>query len=298
MTRIDAVSWPARIFLLPVAVMGGIRTGQQSAALGFPMKKTDVHTLLSEKGKRKWVQLHVDTAAEAAAAVEAGIVILSCEAGPVLEAVRAAAPTAFVSAGVPHGMMTSAEDALRIGFATLQQGADAVYVSQSPWMIETMAREGIPVTGHVGLVPNLAAWTGFRAVGRTAEEAFAVVRKVRDIENAGAACLEVEVVPVELADRITRATPMVTMGMGCGTACDTQYLFSCDVLGTNTGHYPRHAKRYADFAALEAELQQKRVATFRAFAEDVSTGGYPQAGHEIHMDDATREQFEKLAQTL
>lgn len=124
-----------------------------------------------------------------------------------------------------------------------------------------------------------------------------MLRKAKDIENAGAACLEVEVVPVELAYHISRATPMITMGMGCGTVCDTQYLFSCDVLGCNTGHYPRHAKRYADFAALEAELQTKRVAAFRAFAEDVATAGYPEAGHQLHMDAATLERFMRLAQT-
>ncbi len=262
------------------------------------MKKTNVHDLLSAKGQRKWVQLHVDSAAEAAAAVAAGIVVLSCEAGPVLQAVRAAAPLAFVTAGLPHGTMTSPDDALRIGFATLRQGADSVYVSQSPQMIEVMAREGIPVTGHVGLVPNLAAWTGFRAIGRTAEEAVSILRKAKDIENAGAACLEVEVVPVEVADRITRSTPMITMGMGCGSVCDTQYLFSCDVLGTNTGHYPRHAKRYADFVALEAELQAKRADAFRAFAADVADGGYPQPNHQLRMDAASLERFERLSQGI
>jgi 3-methyl-2-oxobutanoate hydroxymethyltransferase len=154
-----------------------------------------------------------------------------------------------------------------------------------------MAREGIPVTGHVGLVPNLAAWTGFRAIGRKAEEALAVLRKAKEIENAGAACLEVEVVPVQLADHITRSTHMITMGMGCGTVCDTQYLFSCDVLGTNRGHYPRHSRRYADFARLEDELQEKRVAAFQAFVSDVEAGSYPERSHEVWMDEVEAEAF-------
>ena len=50
------------------------------------------------------------------------------------------------------------------------------------------------------------------------------------LENAGAACVEVEVVPVELADFITKNTKMITMGMGCGDVCDTQYLFCNDIL--------------------------------------------------------------------
>jgi 3-methyl-2-oxobutanoate hydroxymethyltransferase len=187
---------------------------------------------------------------------------------------------------------------VRYGFSVLRRGADAVYTSHSPRFIEAMAREGIPVTGHVGLVPNLAAPTGFRAIGRGAEEAVKVLQKAKDIENAGAACLVVKVVPVELADHITRSTAMIAMSIGCSTVCDTQYLFSCDVLGSNTGHYPRNAKRHADFAALEAELQAKRVAAFRAFADDLAAAGYPFPQHEVHMDASALECFIRLAQTI
>lgn len=98
-------------------------------------------------------------------------------------------------------------------------------------------------------------------------------------------------IPVELADHITRTTPMITMGMGCGSVCDTQYLFSCDVLGTHDGHYPRHAKRYADLARREAELQAERVAAFRAFVADVEQAGYPEARHEVRMDPAEFDAF-------
>ncbi|MFM2356481.1 MAG: hypothetical protein RLZZ528_2217 [Pseudomonadota bacterium] len=258
-------------------------------------KKPSVHDLLSQKGQRKWLQVHVDSGPEAAAAVAAGIVILSCEPDHTLEPIRAAVPTAFLSAGMPHGAVASADEAVRLGFSILKRGADAVYCSHSPHFIEAMAREGIPVTGHVGLVPNLAAWTNFRAIGRTPDEAMRVLQKVRDLENAGAACCEVEVVPVELADYITRNTAMLTMGMGCGDACDTQYLFSSDVLGTHSGHYPRHSKRYADFVALEAGLQQKRIEAFRAFARDVEMKAYPEPRHEVRMDPAAYDTFLKMA---
>lgn len=262
------------------------------------MSKTTVATLLQQKGKRKWVQVHVDSAAEAAAAEVAGIVVLSCEADHTLPGIRAAAPSALISAGMPHGSSATPDEAVRAGFEALRRGADAIYCSHSPRFIEAMAREGIPVTGHVGLVPNLAAWTGFRAIGRTAAEALSVLRKTRDIENAGAAFVEVEVVPVQLADHITRTTRMITMGMGCGTVCDTQYLFSSDVLGTNTGHFPRHSKRYADFAALEAELQAKRILAFREFVDDVAGQGYPERKHEVWMDEAEAEAFARGAAAL
>lgn len=257
-------------------------------------RRPTVYDLRSQKGQRKWLQLHVDTAPEAAAAIEAGITILSCEPDHNLESIRAAAPGGFLSVGMPHGAVVSPQQAIQLGFEMLERGADAVYCSHSPLFIEAMAREGIPVTGHVGLVPNLATWTNFRAIGKTPEEAQRVFSAVKDLENAGAACVEVEVVPVQLADYITRNTPMITMGMGCGTACDTQYLFSSDVLGTHSGHYPRHSKRYADFVALEAGLQRQRVAAFRAFAEDVAGGTYPEAKHQVAMDDAAFEHFLKL----
>jgi 3-methyl-2-oxobutanoate hydroxymethyltransferase len=240
----------------------------------------------------------VDNAEEAAAADEADISILSCEADHHLEGIRAVAPTAFVSVGMPHGAVASPDEAVRLGFQMLKRGADAVYCSHSPFFIEVMAREGIPVTGHVGLVPNRATWTNFRAVGRTPEEALKVLRAVRDLENAGAACVEVEVVPVRLAEHITRATPMITMDMGCGSACDTQYLFSSDVLGTHSGHYPRHSKRFDDFVALMAEVQVRRVRAFQAFAADVADSAYPEPRHQVDTDDAAYDRFLSLAQSL
>jgi 3-methyl-2-oxobutanoate hydroxymethyltransferase len=260
--------------------------------------RVTVFDLLSQKGKRKWLQLHVDSPVEAAAAEAAGIRVISCEPDHNLEAIRKAAPLAVVSAGMPHGAVSTPDEAVRLGFQILKRGADAVYCSQSSFFIEAMAREGIPVTGHVGLVPNLAAWTGFRAQGKTPEAALQILQKVKDLENAGAAFCEVEVVPVELADFITRNTQMITMGMGCGTVCDTQYLFSCDVLGTHAGHYPRHAKKYADFIALEAELQRKRTEAFCAFAADVDSGNYPEPRHEVRMESAAHKQFLKLAKSI
>lgn len=258
-------------------------------------QRPSTYDFTSLKGRQKWVQLHVDSAAEAVAAVQAGVILLGCE-GDTLDAIRAAAPTAFVQAGTPHGAAATPDEAIRAGFALLERGADTIYCSHSPRFIEAMAREGIPVTGHVGLVPNLARFTNFRAIGRKADEATQVVRRMRDIENAGASFLEVEVVPVELADWITRNTAMITMGMGCGTVCDTQYLFSCDVLGTNTGHYPRHSRRYADFVALEAGLQARRVEAFRAFAEEVASKAYPQDRHMIHMSPEEHEKFLQAVQ--
>ena len=129
----------------------------------------------------------------------------------------------------------------------------------------------------------------------TAAEAVAIYRQVKDLESAGAWAVEMEIVPVEVAAFITRSTRLVTEGMGCGAVCDTIYLFSCDVLGTNTGHYPRHSKKYADLAAEEARVQRMRVDAFKAYAHDVESGGYPERSHEVHAGEEVLEALERAS---
>ncbi len=243
-----------------------------------------VAALRALKGKRQIITVHVDSAAEASAAAEAGIEMFTCEVDEKLPGIRAAAPGVFIQAGSAQGVLSGPETAIREAFRAMETGADAIYFAGGLPIVEAMAREGIPVTGHIGYVPRWRTWTGTRAVGKTADEAVALFRKVKDLESAGAWAVEMELVPVEVADFITRNTPLITEGMGCGNVCDTQYLFSCDLLGTNTGHYPRHAKKYADLAAEEARLQQMRIEAFREFSRDVETGIYPQRGHEIRVE--------------
>ena len=254
-----------------------------------------IASLRKNKGMRQIITMHVDSAAEAAAALEAGIEMFTCEVDETLPGIRAAAPGVFLQAAHPQGTIHDESSAVREGFAAIEAGADAIYFAGSLRLVETMAREGIPVSGHVGYVPRWNTWTGVRSVGKTPEEAIAIFGKVKDLENAGACLVEMELVPVEIADYVTRNSTLITEGMGCGTVCDTQYLFSCDVLGTNTGHYPRHSRKYADLAAEEARLQAMRVAAFRAFAEDVASGGYPASGHEIHVDGSVLQALEDAA---
>ncbi len=257
-------------------------------------KKPSVYDLLQLKGKKKFLELHVDDEHEAAAAEEAGIDIFTCEVGEMLPRIRAAAPHTFIQAGSMQGSICSMSEGIREGFRALEMGADAVYFPGSLPIVEAMAKEGIPVTGHIGLVPRWATWTNFRAIGKTPEEAAGLYRKMKALESAGAWAVEVEVVPVKVAAFLTANTRMITEGMGCGSVCDTQYLFSSDVLGTNAGHYPRHAKKYADIPKAMEEVQRMRVRAIRDFANDVATGAYPEPKHEIDVDDAVFEAFQDL----
>lgn len=260
------------------------------------MKRPSVYDLLQQKGRRKFLELHVDDELEAAAAQAAGIDILTCEVDRRLGPIRQAAPTVFIQASGPRDWICTPDEGIRRGFAALEQGADAIYFAGSLRILEAMAQEGIPVTGHVGLVPRWATWTNFRAVGKDPEEAAGLYRRMKALENAGAWAVEIEVVPVKIAAFLTQHTKMLTEGMGCGSACDTQYLFSSDVLGTNAGHYPRHSQRYADIPAALAQVQQMRVRAFQEFAEDVATEAYPQPRHMVDIDDATFERFQALVE--
>lgn len=91
-------------------------------------------------------------------------------------------------------------------------------------------------------------------------------------------------VPDGIAAAISARTSMLMLSMGAGTGCDAQYLFAEDVLGSNRGHYPRHARTYRNFAAEYDRLQQERIAAFREFASDVRSGAYPEKGHLVGVE--------------
>jgi 3-methyl-2-oxobutanoate hydroxymethyltransferase len=116
-----------------------------------------------------------------------------------------------------------------------------------------------------------------------------VWQQVQDFEAAGAFAVEMEVVAANLATEITRRTSMLTISLGSGGGCDAQYLFSTDLLGENRGHMPRHAKTYRNFAAERDRLQTERVAAYKEYISDVTTGAFPETGHMVSIDkDALR----------
>ncbi len=260
-----------------------------------PIKKYTISELRSLKGKRRLTHLHVKSPEEAAAAEEAGIDLLSCsfdssESQARLPLLVQAAPTRFISTATPHGLASS-EEAIRIGFKAMELGASSVYCSASPLIVEAMAREGLPVVGHLGMVPRHATWTGYRAIGKTLEEALRLWREMKALENAGAYAAEIELVPHQLAARLCSQTSLLLMSLGSGDGCDTQFLFSDDVLGDYDERIPRHAKAYRNFRAEFDRLQQERISAFREFAQDVREGNFPEDGNLVSMDDETLQAF-------
>jgi 3-methyl-2-oxobutanoate hydroxymethyltransferase len=149
-----------------------------------------------------------------------------------------------------------------------------------------MAREGIPVVGHLGMVPRHATWTNFRAIGKSAAEAKKLYDQMKRLESAGAYAAELELVPHQLASYLCKKTSMLLMSLGSGSGCDTQFLFSDDILGDYDERIPRHAKAYRNFLKEYQRLQQERISAFKEYAADVKSGRFPEAAHLVSIDDA------------
>lgn len=238
------------------------------------------------KGVRQITYVQAALEEEAIAASEAGMDMIGTAFIPERAHFAKAVPNTHFQFGLPWGKHASATEALRDAMAAMQAGAQSVYCGYSPSIVEALAREGVPVICHVGLVPPKATLTGgFRAVGKTAEQAKMVWRQVQDFEAAGAFAVEMEVVAANLATEITKRTSMLTISLGSGGGCDAQYLFSADLLGENRGHVPRHAKSYRNFAAERDRLQDERIAAYKEYIQDVQSGAFPEPKHVVAMDD-------------
>ncbi|MFZ1864713.1 MAG: 3-methyl-2-oxobutanoate hydroxymethyltransferase [Polyangiales bacterium] len=145
----------------------------------------------------------------------------------------------------------------------LEGGADAART------IERIVRAGIPVMAHVGLTPqSVHAMGGFRVQGKTEETAARVLADARAVADAGAYALVLEGIPSDLAQRITEAVSIPTIGIGAGPHCDGQVLVCYDLLGLTPDLKPKFVKRYAEFFA-------EGVAAARRYRDEVRAGAFP-----------------------
>ena len=258
-------------------------------------KLPTVADLRADKGRGQKTMLRYFSLDEAAAAEAAAIDIASVPPELVTHPrYREVAPSVFSMTGRAHPEAGTPDDYLRFCGQMLQGGADALYCSGSLQSVEYLAREFIPIVGHVGLVPSRATFTGgFRAVGKTAQSAIALYEDCRRYQDAGAFAVEIEVVPVEVASAISARLKILLWSMGAGSGCDAQYLFAEDILGENRGHMPRHAKIYRNFAAEHDRLQAERIAAFGEFRADVASGAFPEPRHVVTMDPKEHDAFLK-----
>lgn len=256
-------------------------------------KRLTVADIRAAKGKHQFTMVRTETWEELEAAQKAGIEMVSVPPEMMVQPqFREVAPTIFAVPGVNFFELGTPDDFTRWAFSMLKASADAVYCSAGLPTIRQLAADNIPVISHVGLIPSRATWTGgFKAVGKTVESAMGVWRATKALEEAGAFGAEIEVVPADVTAEISKRTSLFMVSMGGGTGGDCQYLFSCDMLGYNTGHVPRHAKVYRNFAAEYERLQAERIAAYQEFVSDVQSGAYPEEKHLVGVDKGELHRF-------
>jgi 3-methyl-2-oxobutanoate hydroxymethyltransferase len=193
-------------------------------------------------------------------------------------AVRRGAPQALVFVDLPFlTYQVSVEDAIRnAGRVMAETGANGVKLEGGGPMVPTvraLVERGIPVMGHLGLVPqSVHALGGYRVQGRESAAAERILADAVALEAAGACAVVLELVPSSLAARVTAALKVPTIGIGAGAGCDGQVLVLQDMLGMNDAFRPKFLRTFADLAGTVRDAA-------RTFAEEVRAGNYPGPEH-------------------
>lgn len=175
------------------------------------------------------------------------------------------------------------EDTVRNAAALIRAGAQAVKLeggAKRVPMIEAIVDAEIPVMGHIGLTPqSLHQMGGFKVQGKTSQAALALVGDAKALAAAGCFAIVLEGIPDSVAQMITDAVDVPTIGIGAGAGCDGQVLVFHDVLGIEDRVTPKFVRRYAS-------LKADGVAALEAFAADVRCGAFPADGESYHLSSA------------
>ena len=189
------------------------------------------------------------------------------------QAVMRGAKRAMVVIDMPFGSYEAGFETAYANAARVlkETGAQAVKVESGPTApatIDYLVKRGIPVMGHVGLLPQSINIDGtFKAKGKDEAEYARILRSAHDTANAGAFCVVIEGVAEGLAREITAAIDKPTIGIGASAACDGQVLVSSDMLGM-FDWTPKFVRRYAG-------LRQEIDKAVAAYAEDVRARRFP-----------------------
>ncbi|WP_216321768.1 3-methyl-2-oxobutanoate hydroxymethyltransferase [Deinococcus aestuarii] len=200
-------------------------------------------------------------------------------------AVRRGAPETFMVVDLPFGTYhTGVTDAMRAAVRVIQEtGADAVKMEgATPEVLEVvsvLARNGVPVMGHVGLMPQTAtAQGGLKVQGKDEESARRTVDGAVALEAAGAFAVVLEAVPARLARLITERLHVPTIGIGAGVHCRGQVLVYHDLLGVYEGEEKKISKRYA-------ELGREAREAIATYAREVRAREFPTKEQSFVMKD-------------
>ncbi len=166
------------------------------------------------------------------------------------------------------------EDALRNARKLLAAGSHAVKIEgNKSEVIDTLINNGVPVMGHLGLLPQTAA--SFRLKGKQPSEAEIIFQDALEIEKLGVFSIVLECIPENLAKKITDTVSVPTIGIGGGKYCDGQVLVINDMLGLDPSFSPKYLKRYANLHQIIKEAVE-------CYLQEVKTGKYPDEEHTYH----------------
>jgi len=191
--------------------------------------------------------------------------------------VVAGSARALVIADLPFGSyQASAESAFAASVAAMQAGAQMVKLEGGAWLAPTVAfltTRGIPVCGHVGLLPqSVHVLGGYRVQGKTPVAAAALLEDVRALTEAGVAMLVVECVPSAVGEALSRAASVPVIGIGAGASCSGQVLVIYDALGIQPGRAARFVRNFMTGRdGIEAAIS--------AYVAAVKDGSFPAPEH-------------------
>lgn len=171
------------------------------------------------------------------------------------------------------------EDALRNAGRFLQAGAHAVKLEGGVAVVAqvaAMTNIGIPVMGHLGMTPqSVHVLGGYKVQGKGKDQATTLLEDAKALEEAGAFALVLEAIPAQLAETITHAVSIPTIGIGAGPHCDGQVLVLYDLLGLFDDFVPKFVKPYA-------HLKADALQALRRYKEEVERGKFPSDSESYH----------------
>ncbi|WP_299483045.1 3-methyl-2-oxobutanoate hydroxymethyltransferase [uncultured Roseibium sp.] len=198
---------------------------------------------------------------ELQACVEAGIDLFVVGADQMTD-VRRIAPHHFTGAGSTWAQFGSEDEIVAHAYETMRDGADMYYTLRSFDVMERMAREGIPVQSHIGLIPTFSHHCGgLRAWGRTADEAMKIYETLKRMEDAGVFAVEAECIAEEVLAAVNEKTTIVTFSLGSGNAGDAIFSFVADICGeaSEEDTPPKHAYAFGNVGRLHRQIHEERV---------------------------------------
>jgi 3-methyl-2-oxobutanoate hydroxymethyltransferase len=190
------------------------------------------------------------------------------------KAVARGAKATPIIGDMPINSCNTAEDCLRNAKQFIEAGAHGIKIEgRKTDAIKALINGGIPVMGHVGMLPQMAE--AYHVKGKNPGEANEIRKDAQELDTLGVFSIVLECIPESLAKTITESVKAPTIGIGAGKHCDGQVLVINDMLGLDENFRPKYVKTYADLNKTIKDAVAK-------FVEEVSTGKYPDEEHTYH----------------